>query len=184
MNLSLEFLERSSALEGFQIGPLEKIARLGELAAAIARHPFLDTVLALKGGTALNLCFGLPQRLSVDLDYNYIGKSDREGMLKDKPAVEGAVVELSRRLGYRVQRSADAFAGRKIYLLYRSATGLNDRIEIDLNFLFRIPFAGTEIRSLWQPGDLDKPRIRVVGLTELLIGKLLAFFDRGAVRDV
>ena len=72
MNLSLEFLERCSAETGYSISPLEKVVRLGEMAGSIARHPYLGKALALKGGSALNLCYGIPSRLSVDLDYNYI----------------------------------------------------------------------------------------------------------------
>jgi hypothetical protein len=66
MNLSLEFLERCSAETAFQVSELEKVTRIGEMAANIARDPMLGEVLALKGGTALNLCFGPPTRLSVD----------------------------------------------------------------------------------------------------------------------
>lgn len=86
--------------------------------------------------------------------------------------------------GYRLQLSADAFAGRKFYLLYQSVLGQEDRVEVDLNFLFRLPFAGTKMRILWQPGDLDRPQVGSVGDTELLVGKLLALLDRGAARDV
>lgn len=67
MSVSLEYLELCSAQTGYAISPLEKVVRLGEIAADIARHPFLGKVLALKGGTALNLCLGQPRRLSVDL---------------------------------------------------------------------------------------------------------------------
>jgi len=183
MSVSLEYLERCSAETGFQIAALEKVVRLGEMAGEVTRHPLLGRVLALKGGTALNLCFGPPRRLSVDLDFNYVGEIEREGMLADRPRVEQAVTELARRAGYRVQRSADAFAGRKIYLHYRSALGPEERIEVDLNFLFRVPLARPEARGLWQPGKLDRPRVRVVGLDELLAGKLLALLDRAAVRD-
>ena len=116
MSPSLEYLERCAAETGFQVIPIEKVARLGELAADVARHPFLGGALALKGGTALNLCFGPPQRLSVDLDYNYIAHLEREQMIEDRPRVERAVADLARRRGYRVQQSADAFAGRKVYL--------------------------------------------------------------------
>ena len=83
-----------------------------------------------------------------------------------------------------MQLSADAFAGRKLYLLYSSVLEQEDRIEVDLNFLFRRPFAGTTMRILWQPGELDRPQVRSVGDTELLDGKLLALLDRGAARDV
>jgi len=116
MNVSLEYLDRCAAETGFQIDSLEKVTRLGEMASDIARHPFLGDVLVLKGGTALNLCFGPPARLSVDLDFNYIGYLEREKMLADRPKVEQAVEKLARRHGYRVQRSADAFVGRKLSL--------------------------------------------------------------------
>jgi predicted nucleotidyltransferase component of viral defense system len=183
MSASLEYLERCSAETGYQVAALEKVVRLGELAADVARHPFLGAVLVLKGGTVLNLGFGPPGRLSVDLDYNYIGHIERERMLQDRPRVESAMVDLARRRGYAVQRSADAFAGRKLYLGYRSVLGQADRIEGDLNFLFRIPVVETETRFLWQPGELDRARVRVVGVAELLVGKLLALLDRGAARD-
>lgn len=183
MNVSLEYLQRCAAQTSYRVEPLEKVVRLGGMAADLARHPFLGSVLALKGGTAFNLCFGPPKRLSVDLDYNYIGHLDRAVMLEDRPAVEHAVADLARRQGYRVQQSAEAFAGRKYYLHYRSVLGPEERIEVDLNFLFRMPIAGTELRDLWQPGELDRPHIRVISLKEILIGKFLALLDRGAVRD-
>jgi predicted nucleotidyltransferase component of viral defense system len=163
MQISLEYLERCSAGTGFQIAPLEKVARLGELAAAISQHPFLGEALVLKGGTALNLCFGPPNRLSVDLDFNYIGHAEREEMLKDRPKIEEAVSELGARRGYFVQESADSFAGHKTYLSYQSVLGQNERIEVDLNYLFRIPFAGIQALRLWQPGELDRPEVRIVG---------------------
>ena len=183
MSPSLEYLERCAANTGFQIAPLEKVARLGEFAADVARHPFLGSALALKGGTALNLCFGAPRRLSVDLDFNYVAHAAREKMIEDREQVESTACEIARRHGYRVQHSADSFAGRTLFLRYRSVLGHDDRIEVDLNYLFRAPIGGTQRLSLWQPGELDRPEIRVVGVTELVIGKLLAFLDRAAARD-
>lgn len=184
MSVSLKYLQRCSAQTGYPVPLLEKVIRLGEVAGDVVRHPFLGSVLNLKGGTALNLCFGPPKRLSVDLDYNYIGHAEREKMLTDRPRVEQAITELVRRKGYRVQQSADAFAGRKIYLIYRSVLGPDERIEVDLNFLFRVPLAGTEQRELWQPDELDRPEVRTVSLHEIVVGKLLAMLERGAARDV
>lgn len=184
MNPSREYLQNCSIQTGYQIASLEKVVRLGEMAGDITRHPFLGKVLALKGGTVLNLCFGPPMRLSVDLDFNYIGSHERSKMLEDRPKVEEAVVELSRRQGYSPQRSADTFAGRKFFLRYRSVMGQDDRIEVDLNYIFRLPLVDPEIRELWQPGELDRIKVRAVGLEELLVGKLLALLDRGAARDV
>jgi predicted nucleotidyltransferase component of viral defense system len=184
MSPSLEYLERCAADTGFQVGALEKVARLGEFASDVARHPFLGAALALKGGTALNLCFGAPKRLSVDLDYNYVAHAGREKMLEDRSRVETTVGDMAGRHGYRVQRSADAFAGRKLFLRYRSVLGPDDRIEVDLNYLFRVPIGEPQRLALWQPGDLDRPEVRVLGVTELVVGKLLAFLDRAAARDV
>ena len=85
---------------------------------------------------------------------------------------------------HRIQKSADAFAGRKIYLTYRSVTGKNDRIEVDLNFLFRLPIAGTATQEMWQPGELERPTVRIVSFQKILVGKLLAYLDRSSARDV
>jgi predicted nucleotidyltransferase component of viral defense system len=41
--------------------------------------------LALKGGTALNLGYLELARLSIDLDFNYIGNPGREEMLAERP---------------------------------------------------------------------------------------------------
>lgn len=180
---SLEFLQRCAADTGYPLSSLEKVVRLGQMAADIARHPFLGEALALKGGTALNLCYGSPSRLSVDLDYNYVAQVERKRMLSDRTRVENAVLELAGRHGYGIQKSADSFAGRKIFLHYRSVMGQQERIEVDLNFLLRLPLTEIEKRGAWQPGGLDQPAIRVVGLGELLTGKLLAFLDRCAARD-
>jgi hypothetical protein len=183
MSVSLDYLQRCGAETGFQPATLEKVVRLGELAGDIARHPLLGQALALKGGTPLNLAFGPPRRLSVDLDYNYVAKVDRDAMLADRPHVENALTVLAERQGYRVQLSADAFAGRTLHLHFGSAFGMGGLIQIDINYAHRLPLDGVEGRTLWQPGELDRPRVVVVSVPELLVGKLLALLDRGSPRD-
>ena len=78
-------LRTISSQTGFRMETLEKVVRLGEVMSDIAKHPLLSRVLLLKGGTALNLCFGEPRRLSVDLDFNYVGHLDRKAMLAERP---------------------------------------------------------------------------------------------------
>lgn len=68
-------LVKFAAETGFEAPSLEKVARLEEVLTAVAEHPRLASSLVLKGGTALNLFFGSPSRLSVDLDLNYVGRS-------------------------------------------------------------------------------------------------------------
>lgn len=183
MPVSLEYLERCAAKTGYQVDALEKVTRLGEIAGEIGRHPSLSGALALKGGTAINLCSGPPTRLSVDLDFNFVGCSDRDGMVQARPAIERTLTDLMRRMGYQVQHSAEAAASRKIYAQYRSVLCPSDRVELDINYLWRTPLAGVRSAELWQPGDLERPRVSVVSDEELWVGKLLAFFDRTAPRD-
>lgn len=184
MNLSAEHIAGLATETGFRPETLEKVIRLGEFAADVGRHPLLSRVLALKGGTALNLMFGAPARLSVDLDYNYIGQEDRTGMQSDRPEVERAIVIIGEGQGCRVQQSRDAHAGRKIYISYTSSAGTRDRIEVDLNFLFRIPLGEVTTRPLWQPPGVACPDVRVVPLEELFAGKLRATLDRAMPRDL
>jgi predicted nucleotidyltransferase component of viral defense system len=141
-------------------------------------------VLVLKGGTALNLMFGSPARLSVDLDFNYVGHEDRREMQANRPDVEHAIVTIAKGQKYRVQQSRDAHAGRKIYLAYINSTGTQDRIEVDLNFLFRLPVGAPKTVPLWQPPGIRRPEIRVVSPEELVTGKLRATLDRAMPRDL
>lgn len=183
MPASLEFLESGARKTGYQAATLEKVVRLGEIASEISRHPTLSDQLALKGGTAINLCPGPPERLSVDLDFNFIGCADRSGMIEARPHVERSLRELLRRLGYRVQMSPDAAASRKIFANYRSALGPEDRVEVDINYLWRVPLAGLQRVTLWQPDPLERPTVLMVSNEELWTGKVLAFLDRTAPRD-
>ncbi len=184
MNISRTYLERYAATTGYLPTTLEQVWQLGRIATALSNHPLLQKMLLLKGGTAFNLCFEeAPTRLSVDLDYNYVGSSERDAMLAARPQVEEIITALLQRLNFRVQYSGHAFAGRKIYSGYTSVLGPENRVEVDLNYLWRIPLADAEKRDMWQFGELDRPNVRTVSLVELCIGKLLAFLDRSAPRD-
>lgn len=182
---SREYLERLGAETGFRPDTLEKVLRLERLLTGIRRHPLLGERLVLKGGTALNLFFGGPvPRLSVDLDLNYVRAVDREEMLREKPEVERALRLLAEGDRYRLQWGRDEHAGRKIYLWYRSGLGSDDHIELDVNFLHRVPLVPAVERDGWTL-DPDFPcRAVLAGTEEILAGKILALLDRGAPRDL
>lgn len=184
MTPSPEQLETLAAQTGFEAQALEKVIRLGQVVADIGRHPLLSRVLALKGGTALNLMWGAPARLSVDLDFNYVGHLERADMQRERPQVENALEVIGRGQGYQVQRSREAHAGSKLYLSYSSAAGTRDRIEVDLNFLYRTPLGDVSRRALWQPPGVENPTVAMVPLEELAAGKLQATLDRSMPRDL
>lgn len=178
-------LLKLSAETRLEAPSLEKVLRLGDLLDGIAEHPLLAPALVLKGGTALNLFFGAPTRLSVDLDFNYIGKLERSEMLHARPLIEEAVERVVTPRGYAPQRSVDAHAGRTFHLSYRrTADGLADRIALDVNFLHRQCLLQPEPRSMWQPGaPKGCPRFPILSFDELAAGKLIALLDRAAPRD-
>lgn len=138
----------------------------------------------LKGGTALNLFFGPPGRLSVDLDFNYVGQLDRREAKQERPVVEADLERIARAQDYTVQRSRDAHAGRTFFLSYqRTFDGLRDRLEIDVNFLHRQGLLAFPRRRMWRPGDGSGCEFSIMAFDELAAGKLIALLDRTAPRD-
>lgn len=140
--------------------------------------------LALKGGTALNLfVFNLP-RLSVDIDLNYIGAADRDGMLSERPKVEEAVSAVCQREGFTIRRIPGDHAGGKWQLRYQSALGQGGNLEIDLNFMFRVPLWPVVTRDSHTIGSCKARKIPVLNIHELAAGKLAALLARHASRDL
>ncbi|GHT83977.1 hypothetical protein FACS18947_0690 [Bacteroidia bacterium] len=71
-------LARKAQELGFNRDAYEKMSRLTEILRFIGNDSELDALLALKGGTAINLTvFNLP-RLSVDIDMDFSENLPRE----------------------------------------------------------------------------------------------------------
>jgi hypothetical protein len=184
VTITREHLERAASETGFSVDALEKVGVLVRLLDLIGAHPFLGPRLALKGGTALNLfLFELP-RLSVDIDVNYIGRPERETMIAERPQLEAALSQVASRLGLSVKRAPDDHAGGKWRLGYTSALGRPAIVEVDVNYMLRVP--------LWEATPQDSPeflgdrakRLRVLDAHELAAGKLAALIARRASRDL
>lgn len=106
--------------ESYDPSTVETVERLLELLSELAREPYLDPRLVLHGGTALNLFHGPVPRLSVDADLLYVGSSDRETMLAERPEVESSLCRVARSLGYQVGQVApqrDTHAGCTLRLV-------------------------------------------------------------------
>jgi predicted nucleotidyltransferase component of viral defense system len=183
MKVSRERLTSESQATGFRPEVLEKVIHLLNLLEGFSRHPFLKGRLALKGGTALNLfLFDVP-RLSVDIDLNYIGTTARDTMMAERPKVEQAVQAVCSREGMNITRMPTDHAGGKWRLRYDSALGEGGNLEVDLNFMFRVPLWPI---TLWDAkvGSYSATRIPVLDLHELAAGKLAALLARQASRDL
>jgi predicted nucleotidyltransferase component of viral defense system len=183
MKVSRERLTGESQATGFRPEVLEKVIHLLNLMEGFNRHPFLKGRLALKGGTALNLfLFDVP-RLSVDIDLNYIGAVDRDTMMAERPKVEQAIQAVCAREGMNITRVPTDHAGGKWRLRYESALGEGGNLEVDLNFMFRVPLWPVTCRSATL-GSYSAAGIPVLDLHELAAGKLAALLSRRASRDL
>ena len=182
--LTREQLQRAAADSGFPVDSLEKVWTLVRLLNMMVAHPFMGPRVALKGGTALNLfVFDVP-RLSVDIDVNYIGAADRATMTTERPKLDAALEQVASRLGLAVKRAPSEHAGGKWRLSYTSALGRPAILEVDVNYMLRVPLWDPTVRESREfLGDRAR-QIQVLDDHELAAGKLAALLARGASRDL
>ena len=184
MKISPEKLAAEAEATGFRPDVLGKVAHLLGLLEALRSHPFLKGKLVLKGGTALNLfVFDVP-RLSVDIDLNYVGAAEREAMLAERPKIEQAIQAVFAREGFTVRRMPDEHAGGKWSLRYENAPGQSGNLEVDINFMFRVPLWPVTIRDSYSVGAWRATGIPVLDQHELAAGKLVALLARRQARDL
>lgn len=184
MNISKEKLLSEAASTGYRPDVLEKVILLLNLLEKLGTHPFLKGRLALKGGTALNLFFSEIPRLSVDIDVNYIGAVDREVMLSERPNLIAAIEAVCQREGFVIRRSPEEHAGGKWSLRYQSAMGQGGNLEVDVNFILRVPLWPVVYRDSLPIGSYKATHIPLIDYSELAAGKLVALLARHASRDL
>ena len=184
MRLSAEKLAAESESTGFRPDVLEKVAHLMGLLDTLQIHPFLKGKLALKGGTALNLfVFNIP-RLSVDIDLNYVGAESREAMRQERPKIDLAVQAVFKREGFMIRRMPEEHAGGKWGLRYQGVQGQSGNLEVDINYMYRVPLWQVTIRDSHPLGTWHATGIPVMDMHELAAGKLAALLSRRKARDL
>ncbi|MFD3266391.1 nucleotidyl transferase AbiEii/AbiGii toxin family protein [Phenylobacterium ferrooxidans] len=181
---SAQTLQRLANETGLQAGTLEKVLRLLEVLQEIARDPILANRLVLKGGTALNVFHLALDRLSVDIDLNYVGALDRADMEADRPEVDAALNRLLTAQGYAIRRQPDDHAGGKWIGRFASAMGGGGSLEVDINYMSRQPLFGAVKMDSVDLGGVRASGVAVLDLHEVVAGKLVALIDRNAARDL
>ncbi|MCY3880008.1 MAG: nucleotidyl transferase AbiEii/AbiGii toxin family protein [Rhodobacteraceae bacterium] len=181
---SAQTLQRLADKTGHQPGTLEKVLRLLDLLQEIARDRVLADRIVLKGGTALNLFHLGLDRLSVDIDLNYVGALDRAAMEAERPDVDAALERLLTSQGYGIRRRPDEHAGGKWLARYASALGGNATLEVDVNYMARQPLFGMARMESLPLGGMQAKDVLVLNLHEIVAGKLVALIDRHAARDL
>src|SRR5262245_41223207 len=108
-------------LEGTEFQHLhivEKQLRLVMLLNEIYHDPFLRENIALKGGTALNLVLWDMPRLSIDLDFNYLGGIRKEKMEKDREKIKESLRRIARAQGYEIEQEGRKYAQDRFVFKY------------------------------------------------------------------
>jgi predicted nucleotidyltransferase component of viral defense system len=164
---SRQYLDTLAARTGFNVAALQKQMSLIVILRDMQQHPLLGKKFVLRGGTAINLFWYELPRLSVDIDLNYIGGPAREVMQSERPTLEVELARLLQALGMTVERKPDEHAGGKWRLRAANAFGGNFTLEIDLNYIMRIPVWGVDTRNVKSPdADVTTP-FPTVSLEEL-----------------
>ena len=153
-------LEKLEGSTRFQLSWLEKALRLQEVLVRLQEDRRLYGRLALKGGTALNFCYLGLARLSIDLDFNYVGTSAREAMQDERPGIEERIERLAAIIGYGVRRLGSSYAETTWSLSYTTVRGGPDSLRVQLNYLHRVPLFGTrQISDRGNRGRTDNRRV-------------------------
>lgn len=184
MRLSHDILMADAGATGFRPEILEKCELLLSLLQGLVDDPFLGPRLVLKGGTALNLFVFDAPRLSLDADVNYVGATDVGTMETERPRVEAAIRSVCQREGFRIGRTPDKHAGGKWHLAYASALSGSAELQLDVNFMLRVPLWPVVARDSRTLGHAGAHHVPVLNVNELAAGKLAALLSRHASRDL
>ena len=177
-------LDRLADASGYRAEILEKVLWMLDLLQGIYEDSFLEERLALKGGTALNLfVLNLP-RLSVDIDLNYIGSPDPAVAEKERPEIVDILGRLCRSKGLTPGPPPGSHAGGKWHLTYPGQVTPTGNLELDLNFLQRVPLWPTTIADSTTLGRHQAKKVRLMDIHDLAAGKLHALLSRTAARDL
>ncbi len=176
-------VRRIAGESGFREEAVEKALYLTAILERLCGHLDLRDAWVLKGGTAINLFHLEVPRHSVDIDINYIGSRDLESMRAARPGFERAVVACCEREGCQVRRAPGEHAGGKYRLRYIGGIGGAGSLELDVNFVQRIPLFDTDYRTPRFPPGASSDRVPVLGIEELAAGKFTALLTRTAPRD-
>ncbi|MCK5773769.1 MAG: nucleotidyl transferase AbiEii/AbiGii toxin family protein, partial [Thermoplasmata archaeon] len=170
---------------GFNGDLLEKTYNLSRILNALSENDTIRENLVLKGGTSLNLLYLDLPRLSVDLDFNFIGSIDKKEMLDLRSVIEKELKRTSEDLGYGIKNKGSSYIISRDLFTYERTTGLRDHVKVEINYLQRLPLSTPVImgfRSIFP--DLPRSEVITYPREELCAQKVNACIDRWYPRDI
>ena len=170
---------------GFNLDLLEKAYNLTRVLQEIQKHEILKFNLSLKGGTALNFLYLDIPRLSIDIDFNYIGKITREDMIETRPLIEKSIMAMGEKLGYDIKAKGQSYILSRYSLKYTTIRNTYDHIKVETNYLDRLPIEDPIIKSF--PSmfpDISTFPVTTYSLEEITAQKIKASIERTEPRDI
>jgi hypothetical protein len=105
-------------------------------------------------------------------------------MLSERPKVEDAITAVCGRQRFAIRRIPEDHAGGKWLLRYDSAMGQGGNLELDLNYMFRVPLWPILPKNSHSIGSYSASQVLVLDEHELAAGKIAALLARHAARDL
>jgi predicted nucleotidyltransferase component of viral defense system len=118
----------------FQKDILEKVHRLISILEYINSNPEIEGMLALKGGTPINMIiFNMP-RLSVDIDLDFSLNATREEMLRKRNNINILLKKYFESEGYTIEpKSKTHFSLDSWVIGYTNTSGNHDNLKVEIN---------------------------------------------------
>lgn len=182
--MDLKALQKLQRDTGFNPVFLEKAYHVARVLAAVQENEILAKMLALKGGTALNFVYLDLPRLSIDLDFNFVGAVEKERMLEARSHLSEEIARLAESLGYELDPKPGSYIMERFLLRYRSLAGPADSVKLEVNYLERVPVAGTVLKRFDHIFDLPAFKVKTYSLEEVTAMKTKAMAERLYPRDV
>lgn len=184
MEVDRKFILNTSKATGFQPDIIEKAYRLILLLKEINSHPTLSKELLLKGGTAINFVYLSLPRLSIDLDFNFIGGPTKEEKDLRREDIKRYLEAIFTFLKYQIRERSE-YGIHQFFLSYTNSALNTDVIKLEVNYLMRVSLLPDEKKRVRLPffKNLDFST-KTLSLEENYGGKIKALITRGAARDL
>ncbi len=171
----------------FNRAALEKVYRLIDILKFINSDNILKDMLALKGGTALNLLyFDLP-RLSVDVDLDFSKKDlSRKELLPYKKNIQERLNRHMGAKGFKLNEkmSRTSFSLESYTYNYINSSKNIDNIKIEINYSMRTHIIKNEYKNILPLPGITSTSVNTVSMYDLFASKFAALLFRNEIRDL
>lgn len=178
-------LGKAAKQGGFVRDTFEKVLRLKEVLVFINADDFLNSHLALKGGTAINMTiFNLP-RLSVDIDLDFTPNLSKDETQRCREQITERLCDYMIDNGYRLsEASRYSHSLDALQFLYQNAGGNRDNIKVEINYSLRSHLFQPVNRQIVTDMFQEDIMIRSLKPMEIFAAKANALMNRAAARDL